>query len=75
MADVSAVKLPNGTTYTFKDSRLPASTAVDSGKIVGVSSTGTFTLITGGAMLSALTSAELDTVLDITLTRAAGVDF
>lgn len=74
MADVSAVKLPNGTTYTFKDSRLPASAAADSGKIVAVSSTGTFTLITG-ATLSALTSAELDTVLDISLTRATGVDF
>lgn len=75
MADISAIKLPNGSTYSIKDGRIPSAASADSGKIVGVDSTGAFDLFTF-AIDSALTSAELDTVLTGSfLTRATGVEF
>lgn len=75
MADVSAIKLPNGTTYSVKDGRIPSATTADSGKIVGVDSAGAFDLF-NFAIDTALTSAELDTVLTGSfLTRATGVQF
>ena len=42
MADVSKIKLPNGTTYNIKDERLPSATSIDEGKIVAVNSTGSY---------------------------------
>ena len=40
MADLSKIKLPDGTTYNVKDNRIPDSTSSDSGKVVMVDSNG-----------------------------------
>ena len=42
MADISKIKLPNGTTYNIKDGRLPSATSSDENKVVTVSSTGSY---------------------------------
>lgn len=42
MADISKIKLPNGTTYDIKDLRLPGATSVDEGKIIAVNSSGNY---------------------------------
>ena len=40
MADISKIKLPDGTTYNIKDGRIPSSTSSDSGKYISVDSNG-----------------------------------
>ena len=40
MADVSSIKLPNGTTYNIKDNRLPGATSSDENKVVTVDGSG-----------------------------------
>ena len=42
MADVSKIKLPNGTTYNIKDGRIPGVTGTDEGKIIAVNSSGDY---------------------------------
>ena len=42
MADVSKIKLPNGTTYNIKDLRLPSATSSDENKVVTVNSSGNY---------------------------------
>ena len=40
MADISQIKLPDGTTYDISDARLPSTSSTDSGKILVVDSDG-----------------------------------
>lgn len=42
MADVSSIKLPNGTTYNIKDKRLPSATSSDENKVVTVDGSGNY---------------------------------
>lgn len=42
MADVSKVKLPDGTTVNIKDLRLPTAAASDENKVVTVDSSGNY---------------------------------
>lgn len=42
MADVSKIKLPDGTTYIIKDKRLPIATSADENKVVTVNSSGAY---------------------------------
>ena len=40
MADISKIKLPDGTTRDIKDGRLPSTSSSDAGKVITVNSTG-----------------------------------
>lgn len=42
MADISKIKLPNGTTYNIKDNRLPGATSSDENKVVTVDGSGNY---------------------------------
>lgn len=44
MADVSKIQLPNGTTYTIKDLRIPTASSSDNGKVVMINSNGQFVI-------------------------------
>ncbi len=44
MADVSKIKLPDGTTYDVKDARLPSAASSDENKVVSVDSSGDYVL-------------------------------
>ena len=59
MADVSSIKLPNGTTYNIKDKRLPGVSTTDEGKIVTVNSSGQYTVASPDATSAYVTGTTL----------------
>ena len=74
MADISKVKLPNGTTYNIKDTRLPGVTSTDEGKIIAVDSTGNYTVTEAPGSASAyVTNTTL--VINTSVTNGDGVSY
>ena len=74
MADVSKIKLPNGTTYNIKDGRLPSATSTDEGKIVAVSSTGDYTVTEAPGNASAYVT-DTTLVINTSVTNGDGVSY
>ena len=75
MADVSKIKLPNGTTYNIKDTRLPSATSSDENKVVTVNSSGAY--VVAEPQIDATSAYVTNTTLYITtgISNGDGVSY
>ena len=74
MADVSKIKLPNGTTYNIKDTRLPSATSTDVNKVVTVNSDGDYIVAeTSGGASAYVTNTTL--VINTSVTNGDEVSY
>lgn len=73
MADVSKIKLPDGTIVNIKDGRLPITTSTDNGKIVAIDSSGKYTIIQ--PIQTAAYVSETTLYINTNITDGDGVDY
>ena len=75
MADVSKIKLPDGTSYNIKDARLPSATSSDENKVVTVNSSGNY--VVSEPQLDGTSAYVTNTTLYITtgISNGDGVEY
>ena len=65
MADVSKIRLPDGTVVSIKDGRLPSVTSIDEGKVVAVNSSGQYTVMQAEGTSAYVSSTTLYIITNI----------